>query len=332
MNSNPWAGLAKPSSSHSISAKRVDPEASWSFFWTRDDKNRVGLLLQLESVPDLGKLPVLTGLTVELDTPSGGSAAHALRVTLSSGEDRDLFAVLCDDILKAARASASESEAVTIMTKRLWRWHFLLRQGHAGLLTPEEQKGLLGELQILGKVLIPEVGARLAVEGWVGPLGEAKDFLLPALAIEAKAVRGSDRPFVRISSEDQLESLPAGRLFLWVSTVERCSRDDPAGTTLNDFVEGLKERLLAEAPETLGRLDEKLHAAGYRGDDDYSEYSWITVEDRTYEVVSGFPRITASGLPHGVAGVRYQIMISALGAYQTTPEKIIECAVGGPNV
>ena len=59
---------------------------------------------------------------------------------------------------------------------RTWRWHHLLRGGRGTLLSPEEQKGLLGELFVLERLLLPRMDASSAVTAWRGPLGAPKDF------------------------------------------------------------------------------------------------------------------------------------------------------------
>ena len=73
---------------------------------------------------------------------------------------------------------------------RTWRWHHLLRGGRGTLLSPEEQKGLLGELFVLERLLLPRMDASSAVTAWRGPLGAPKDFEAARVAIEAKARRG----------------------------------------------------------------------------------------------------------------------------------------------
>ena len=67
-----------------------------------------------------------------------------------------------------------------------WRWHHLLRGGRGTLLSPEEQKGLLGELFVLERLLLPSMDASSAVTAWRGPLGAPKDFEIARVAVEAK--------------------------------------------------------------------------------------------------------------------------------------------------
>lgn len=58
-------------------------------------------------------------------------------------------------------------------------------------LSAEEQKGLIGELLVLERYLIPLFGPADATSAWVGPTGSPKDFECGRTAIEAKARRGA---------------------------------------------------------------------------------------------------------------------------------------------
>ena len=95
--------------------------------------------------------------------------------SLLDSTQRDIFQTLCEDIISAAaRRPKSEAGAVSAALSRTWRWHHLLRGGRGTLLSPEEQKGLLGELFVLERLLLPRMDASSAVTAWRGPLAAPK--------------------------------------------------------------------------------------------------------------------------------------------------------------
>ena len=59
---------------------------------------------------------------------------------------------------------------------------------------------------------------KAAMEAWCGPDGAHQDFIFGNTAVEVKSLSGRERSTVRISSEDQLESL-CDDLFLVVISV-----------------------------------------------------------------------------------------------------------------
>ena len=115
---------------------------------------------------------------------------NGIHFILRNSNQRDIFQTLCLDIISAAARAESEAQAVSAALMRTWRWHHLLRGGRGSLLSPEEQKGLLGELLVLERILLPRMDAASAVTAWRGPLGAPKDFEIARVAIEAKTRRG----------------------------------------------------------------------------------------------------------------------------------------------
>ena len=147
----------------------VDANLPWDFFWARGLDGRVLLTLShaTGSAPTT-TLPRLRDIEVTLSPPDD--------FKLLDSNQRDIFQTLCRDIISAAAQVESEAEAVSAALMRTWRWHHLLRGGRGTLLSPEEQRGLLGELFVLERLLLPRIDASSAVTAWRGPLGAPKDF------------------------------------------------------------------------------------------------------------------------------------------------------------
>src|SRR4030042_905899 len=154
-DSDPWVNLQAPASADVINARRVDPEARWNFFWGRDVDGRCLLVLRHPpaSAPG-GRLPRLKGMDVR-QSGSETDPERALVWRLGDSAHRDIFYRLCVDIMDSAAALTVEKEAIDVALARTWRWHHLLRGGRDGRLSPDEQKGLLGELLVLERHLLP---------------------------------------------------------------------------------------------------------------------------------------------------------------------------------
>ncbi|HEY0466817.1 MAG TPA: PD-(D/E)XK motif protein, partial [Polyangiaceae bacterium] len=212
--------------------------------------------------PDLdrvGGLPTTGAMALELIAAAADSPPRpVLRLMLTNRAYGDLFSLLADDLLRSMVSAADPAEGVRLFVQRVRRWHEFMRLVNPDGLSPEEQRGLFGELLVLADMLLPVAGAGVAVEGWTGPLRTPHDFQLPACAIEVKSTAATQPDSVSITNVRQLESPPDSTLVLAVVVLEETR---VAGMTLPDMVERL--RLLCTDARVVPRLDERLLASGY---------------------------------------------------------------------
>ncbi len=312
MTDDPWAEISKPYSTSQLAMRRVSIQGRWGFFWGKDVAGRCLLVLShdAEKTPP-GKLPNPRGLSVELTDPVGGR--RALLLKLVDGSQRDIFHKLALDIMAAADARAIEQEAVAVALARTWRWHHLLKGGGGGKLGDEEQKGLIGELLVIKRHLIPFLSPLAAISAWHGPLGAPKDFQVGRVAIEAKARRGSTIPFVQISSEHQLDTSGCGRLFLHVVELDRASESSDSATTVSIASVSDEIRSMVDTADrtAVEMFEACLVSAGVERTSDYENDFWVEGRTRLFDVVDGFPRITLKNSGDGIRGVRYAIDLAA---------------------
>jgi hypothetical protein len=300
---SPWSGLGK----NGVDSRRVDQFGKWDFFWAVMPKQDPALALVLGSssvTPDRLRLPTLRNLECGFAALSGGPTFY---LRLKDLDQLDLFETLCRDVMEFADSAVSEDEALERLIGRTSRWHYLLRGGRNDLLTEEEQKGLVGELTVLGR-LATLVGPRAAIAAWKGPSGSPKDFELHGHCIEVKSRRSAAQPFVQISNEFQLSDVEGHRLWLCILAVDKVA--SPFGETLTDTVAKVGSLLLQTDPSIAEEWDHCLSAAGFRLEDDYSEFRWVVSAPAWHEVAVGFPRVEPP-LPPGVADLRYSIALAA---------------------
>lgn len=303
---DPWAGI-KP-----LTMKRVDARGRYGFFWAAVEKGSPALVLYTDGAEiDNAGLPRLKNIDLRVRILD----KEVLIMSLLDGSHREIFETLCLDVIGAAEQADNIQNALDRAVRRMRRWHLLLKGGTPRTLSLEEQRGLVGELAFL-RTLVSKIGPSAAVEGWKGPDGSAKDFEFPKAYIEVKARRGAAKPFVKISSEDQLSDVGDASLFLRVYDVD--SAILPDGLILTDHVEQTRA-VLEHSPSALDAFDTLVASTGYDDEDDYGERRWIVGAERTYEVVDGFPRIITP-VPEGVSGVTYYVSLDACRPFETTTD------------
>ena len=272
------------------------------------------------------RLPKLLGIEVTLSPPDQVNT-RILALKLLDPNQQDIFHSLCRDIISVAAGAVSEAEAVSVALMRTWRWHHLLRGGRGALLSLEEQKGLLGELLVLERLLLPHMGALTAVTAWRGPLGSPKDFEIGRVAIEVKARRGGATPSVAITSEHQLDERGVGSLFLYVVELDEAPEDATDGLTVRYVADRVREHLYSLDPGAAGVFESLVSAAGVRPEDDYSHSQWLEGPSRVYLVTGEFPRIARSDVRPGVSYVRYTVSLDDCEPFLTSVGALTEALV-----
>ena len=305
---DPWSGITPPDRNARISALRVGQRTPWNLYWGVDvDRNPLLILQHAAGQRRTGRLPELRGLRVET-MPAETGPDERIVMRLTDMEQREIFLRFCHDIIDATALGETEQQAVDLFLARTWRWHRLLRGGRAGRLGDEEQKGLVGELLVVERHLMPVLGALDAVRCWTGPLGTPQDFEISRVHVEAKA-QGASAPRVTISSEHQLQSGDDDTLFLHVTEVVIAAEGTAGAFTLTEMANRLRSVIGEQDMVAVDLFEERLSAVGFDWKDDYSDRPWLVVGESLYEVREGFPRITPEMFPGGAANVRYTISL-----------------------
>ena len=198
----------------------------------------------------------------------------------------------------AWRGLQRRATPVLEMLAGLRQWQAFLTVAREGL-SVEAQRGLFGELLFLGRVLVPALGARAAVQGWKGAARAQQDFQFPRGAVEVKTTSAVVPESVQITSERQLDDRGAGALFLHVIIVddrEVAPAPGAPGETLADIVSLTRSLVDGDASARVA-LDEGLLCAGWL-DANAARYDArrLTVRSQlSFHVREGFP--TRRGRP-----------------------------------
>ena len=326
-SNNPWESLAPPDHLANISAQRVDPKLQWDVFWAVDSDKNCLLVLQHGDGILHRKLPRPHGLRVKIFSPVDESRTGIIIQLVERGQ-HEIFYRFCLDVIAATRLAKTEEEAVERFLTRVWRWHRLLRSGRDGKLSAEEQKGLIGELGVLDRHLVPVLGAMEAVKCWTGPLGAPKDFEIGTVCVEAKARRIAATPHVMISSEHQLDSSGISILFLHVTEVTSAANGMLGAATVTQIANRVRVKIASHDLAAAEAFEERLAAAGLDLMDDYSDELWLQGQEYLFEVRDGFPRVTPIMFPAGVENLRYSISLPECAPFSTELENLKKAISG----
>ena len=312
---DPWQEIDPPSISTQYNGTRVDASLKWDFFWARGADGKCALILKHSEESRAGiNPPKLRGIEVSFVADDQGGQS-TLVFKLHESEHRDIFHQLCSDIVESAAGANKEKEAVAVTVARAWRWHYLLRAGQDGRLSIEEQKGLIGELFILKRILLPNLSALDSVNCWTGPLDAPKDFEVGDVCIESKARRGASTPFVTINSEFQLDETSVEALYLHVTELNRTPPDTSDVFSLTDVARKVGDRLAHQDPAAIVVYENLLASSGFDWNDDYSDCVFLEGTHMAYLVQDDFPRITPSHFGPGLSRVRYSLSLTDCDPY-----------------
>ncbi|RLP24861.1 PD-(D/E)XK motif protein [Mesorhizobium sp. YM1C-6-2] len=308
--SSPWDNIAVPGADFNV--RQVSGETAVPCFWGRDTTGACLFIVELKGDhTHQFRKNMVTVHGIDVDLRGGEPGQQRFVLTLEKQVDRDLFESLCRTLASALERATDSASSLAVALVHIRRWKTFL-SGRSQHLSAEEVRGLFAELTFLLELVERQPSTATAVEAWLGPEKSHQDFIFGNTAVEIKSLSGTERSTVRISSEDQLESLN-DELFLRIYRLS--SLPDAAGAqSLNEIVAAVQMQL-AEA-EAIEALDRKLVAHGYAPLPDYDQPHFVVSDVRSYLVVKHFPRLMRSQLPTGIDSVAYDIRLEAIAPYE----------------
>jgi len=313
---SPWDDIAVPGADYNV--RQVTGRTVVPCFWGRDRDAACLFIVELQgdhTVQYRKAVVAVHGIGVDL---RDGDAGHQrLVLTLEKEVDRDLFAGLCRTLASVLEHASDSASSLAIALAHIRRWKTFM-SGRGQSLSAEEVRGLFAELAFLLELMDDRQSAGEAVEAWLGPDRSHQDFVFGNTAVEIKSLSGAERSTVRISSEDQLESLKDA-LFLRIYRLSNLP--DAAGArSLNAIVSEAQARL--SESDAVEALDRKLASYGYAPLPDYEEPAFVISDATTYLVGATFPRLIRSQLPAGITKVSYEVKLEALASFMCKDEAV----------
>lgn len=317
-NALPWDQIGLPSSDYAV--RLVEGAGVVRLNWGRDTAGRALFIVELEGDhTETYRRDVTVVHGIQTDLRSEGPGRQRLVLTLDRSVDQDLFHGLCLTLVRSLVSAPDSGVALALALTHIKRWKAFLAGRAARILSPEEVRGLVAELQYMRALYAGRLTQAAAVEAWCGVEKAHQDFMFGDTAVEVKSLAGRDRSTVRISSEDQLETVLRD-LFL---VVHRLAEGDSSGTALS--LNGLVEAIEAELSDgaALEELSGKLAAFGYVALPQYDEPRFLVRERRTYRVEDDFPRLVRSALPAGIARLSYEIELETMEPYCCADQAVL---------
>jgi len=245
-----------------------------------------------------------------------------LLIKLINIQHKDIFSVLCEDLIESIKSESKEKELVRALLNRFEIWKSLFSRLNSQGLSLEEQRGLFGELYFLRKFIQYHTDFQHVLNSWVGPSGEVRDFQMKNWALEVKTTHGNNHQKVQISNERQLDNTHLEKLFLFHLSLEKVQEN---GESLNQIIKSINN-ILALDGIALMRFRAKLYEAGYfeHQADLYNETGYFIRQDAFYLIRDNFPRIQEKEISRGVGDVKYSIILSYCKDYKVSEYSVFE--------
>jgi len=306
LTDNPWEKIQIPESN--VLSRRVNSEHPLDLFWGRDQFGRYLFIYEFKYNQDIKhKLPDMSGIDIKfIKLDQDTDKNYMLILILKENSDWQIFRSLSLDIISVTSKCEKTKNAFVIILRRLNKWHEFLKKERSGLLPESEIKGLLGELLFINNQLEPTFGIDQSIKFWQGPDNSPQDFNVFSCGIEAKCQLGTTKPYVKITSAEQLcPQLP--KMFLYVVTLGSSTKDSPDSYNLPTLINSFRTRLEIVSLDALERFNNLIYQTGYIDLEEYEEYSYIVVNEELYFVDEKFPRICPENLPVGISKLTYNI-------------------------
>ena len=310
---SPWIGVPAQNS------------LNWksNFLWGLDPTDHPLLTFEANCpISPLGKLPTLSGVECH-NIHTEVNSKLVFRLTDLSLVD--IFDNFIDFLVLSVDCEVSETAVYSRLLSKAWRWHYLLKAGSSRLLSSEEQKGLIAEVNLLQYWLSPQLGIGSAISSWTGPSGSPKDFESSSFCIEVKARRPGAVDGVQISSSDQLADVPGHELILAVFNIDLSETVNTSSFTFNEWIERARTFVKTHDPMQISKFDELLYEVGFDENDEYPTNIFISVSDsRFFRVNHLFPRIVPSMHSANIDHVKYRLSLNSLDDYAIDSKTFIE--------
>lgn len=272
---------------------------------------------------DLSRYTNLKDITIDLVPNEHYSHKNYLLVSFSGLQFGDVFATLCEDLINSIRELANDQVVAQEILNRINKWRGLFEKAKSEGLTPEEQRGLFGELFFLN-TWITNSGSfpDHCIKSWLGPERSMRDFQIESWAVEVKTTSGKNHQKIHISNERQLDPTNLKNLFLFHVSLEIQQEN---GITLNEMVDSVR-KMIGSSSVMLMEFEVKLQEYGYfsHHSKQYENTGYQIREDSCFEIRDDFPRIEEKDIKNGVGDLKYSIIITDYGDYIVDTNSVLE--------
>lgn len=249
------------------------------------------------------------------------NSRNFLLILLANNEHREVFATLAEDLINQV-LNAEEHVLIKEVINRFEMWKALFDKVTSDGLSPEEQRGLYGELYFLRKWISQSTDLQKPIQSWLGTEKELRDFQSAGWGIEVKTTQSNNHQKVHISSERQLDPTNLNILILFHLSLESQQHH---GETLNQIINSIVT-LLSQDVKALVQFRAKLLQGGYflNHASRYGITGYQIRGESFYTVRDNFPRIEEADIRTGTGDVKYSIILTEQSEYLVPETFVLE--------
>lgn len=294
---------------HLDTYQRVNSTHPLDLYVGVDETGRWTLLLISEDPP----LKAASSRMILVKSGRRPDRKWSLSFSLVEENYKDMFVLFCEDIVSSSACITNKKKATRFVSKRYIEWRVMLSNARGNLLSPEEIKGLLGEMYFLKDFLSVKYGMEKAAMAWTGPKRLSQDFIIDNTWFEVKTI-SSNRTDISISSIEQLDCTKDGELV--VVRADKTSVTNTNAVNLNVLYTSLMAALTDD--DVKERFAMMLLRYGYYPRPEYEdeEYTFEIKTTAGYLVSSDFPCIRRAALPDSITEVKYSIALATIDSYR----------------
>jgi hypothetical protein len=228
------------------------------------------------------------------------------------GGSLELFVMMAQDLVRLLDSSPVQ-DSDRLLDQFLFRiraWQDFMDRHRDGVLSPEAELGLFGELVLVSRMIDLGMPAANVLDAWRGPLDSPQDFMLGGGAIEVKTTLSAGGFPAIITSLEQLDDSLCRPLFLAAVRLAL----DPSGASLPARAGALREQM-GEDRRALDLFELRLMQAGllFTTAERYSR-RYRHVSTFIMQVGERFPRLTRAQIHPAIRKARYEIDLELVGA------------------
>lgn len=259
---------------------------------------------------------------VEIQVIPINSEESYYTIILLEKELTDVFTMFMEDVIDKLAQINDVQAALSIVNQRVNYWKKLFSRASGELLSPENQRGLFGEIFFLKTLLESSSAHKKALSAWRGSEKIDQDFVIDKNAVEVKTSK-SNNPSVHIANEQQLDFNAWDNLFLGLVAVHETSGSESSLCSIISEI----QKLLSYDFLLLKDFERKITEAGIGPEmlDSYNETSYTVTSTTFFRVKDGFPVILRGNLhSSAIYNVKYEINVAACSDFEVSEDDVIK--------
>lgn len=282
----------------------------------------IGFIISNNYRIDIDNFSNLKDLKVTIIKDTSFENSRFLSIQLLDASNKDVFYVLCENLIQSVINLPSEKERISTVINQLEKWKSMFDKIHSEGLTPAQQQGLFGELHFLEKFFsCCDVTPIDVLRTWVGVDAYMRDFQGTNWAVEVKTSATNNPQSVKINGERQLDETLIDTLYLYHCSVEISKNN---GQSLPQKITKIRERLNNDII-ALNNFNAKLFEVGYidRQEHLYYDRCYQIRSENFYQINDDFPRIKENELRKGVGNVKYSIVLQMCNEFLVSENQVL---------